>query len=82
MIAPRHILEVSGARPVPAGLPRLAAIILRGIERNSFLVHTSFDVRFGYWWARKFAWPYEIVMRRANAVFNSIYERGGRGDAR
>ncbi|MCM6777218.1 SDR family oxidoreductase [Nocardia sp. CDC159] len=51
---------------------RVAQQILRGIERNRFLVHTSFEVRFGYWWARKFAWPYEFVMRRANDKFNSF----------
>jgi NAD(P)-dependent dehydrogenase (short-subunit alcohol dehydrogenase family) len=59
---------------------QVAAIILRGIERNSFLVHTSFDVRFGYWWARKFAWPYEIAMRKANDGFNAIYQRVASSD--
>jgi NAD(P)-dependent dehydrogenase (short-subunit alcohol dehydrogenase family) len=54
---------------------QVAERILRGIERNRFLIHTSFDVRFGYWWARKFAWPYEFAMRRANDGFNSLYER-------
>ncbi|MGF6888858.1 NAD(P)-dependent dehydrogenase (short-subunit alcohol dehydrogenase family) [Nocardia sp. GAS34] len=54
---------------------RVAERILRGIERNRFLIHTSFDVRFGYWWARKFAWPYEFAMRRANDGFNALYER-------
>ncbi|MBF6245214.1 MULTISPECIES: SDR family oxidoreductase [Nocardia] len=47
-----------------------ARAIFRGIEKNRFLVYTSFDVRFGYWWARKFAWPYEFTMRRANDQFN------------
>ncbi|MFI5782716.1 SDR family oxidoreductase [Nocardia sp. NPDC051570] len=51
---------------------KVAQQILRGIERNRFLIHTSLEVRFGYWWARKFAWPYEFVMRRANDVFNSF----------
>ncbi len=47
-----------------------AKAVLRGIEKNHFIVYTSFDVRFGYWWARKFAWPYEFAMRRANDQFN------------
>ncbi|MFI9508736.1 SDR family oxidoreductase [Nocardia sp. NPDC052566] len=51
---------------------QVATAILRGIERNRFLVYTSFDIRFGYWWARKFAWPYEIVMRRAGDRFNRL----------
>lgn len=59
---------------------RVAELILRGIERNRFLIHTSFDVRFGYWWARKFAWPYEFAMRRANDGFNAIYRRVAQGD--
>ncbi|QIS22764.1 SDR family oxidoreductase [Nocardia terpenica] len=51
---------------------RVAAQILRGIARNHFLVYTSFDVRFGYWWARKFALPYELVMRKANDRFHTF----------
>lgn len=50
----------------------VAAAILRGIERNRFLVYTSFDIRFGYWWARKFAYPYEFVMRRTSDRFNRL----------
>ncbi|MCL2534882.1 MAG: SDR family oxidoreductase, partial [Nocardiaceae bacterium] len=45
---------------------KVAACILAGIEKNRFLVYTSPDVRFGYWWARKFAPPYEFVMQKAN----------------
>ncbi|RDI66748.1 SDR family oxidoreductase [Nocardia pseudobrasiliensis] len=51
---------------------KVAGQILRGIEKNRFMIHTSFEVRFGYWWARKFAWPYEFAMRRANDLFNSF----------
>jgi len=50
----------------------VAAAILRGIERNRFLVYTSFDIRFGYWWARKFAYPYEFVIRRTSDRFNRL----------
>ncbi|WP_280368734.1 SDR family oxidoreductase [Nocardia wallacei] len=55
---------------------RVATQILRGIEKNRFLIHTSFDVRFGYWWARKFALPYEFAMRRANDLFDSFLKKG------
>lgn len=51
---------------------RVAAAILRGIERNRFVVYTSFDIRFGYWWKRKFAFPYEILMRQANVWFSGL----------
>ena len=49
-----------------------AKAILRGIEKNQFLVYTSFDIRFGYWWARKFAWPYELAMQLANDKFTTF----------
>ncbi|MBF6395027.1 SDR family oxidoreductase [Nocardia cyriacigeorgica] len=51
---------------------KVAAAILRGIERNRFIVYTSFDIRFGYWWKRKFAFPYELLMRVANVQFSSL----------
>lgn len=51
---------------------RVAGAILRGIERNRFLVYSSFDIRFGYWWKRKFAFPYELVMRLANVQFSKL----------
>ncbi len=45
---------------------RAARAILRGVERKRFLVFTSADIRVGYWFQRKFAWPYELVMRLMN----------------
>ncbi len=51
---------------------KVAACILSGIEKNRFLVYTSPDVRFGYWWARKFAPPYEFVMQKANDQFSKL----------
>lgn len=55
----------------------VAAHILRGIERNRFLVYTSFDTRFGYWWARKFSFPYEFVIRRASDRFSRLLASKG-----
>ncbi|MCX0271023.1 SDR family oxidoreductase [Nocardia rhamnosiphila] len=51
---------------------KVAAVILKGIERNRFLVYSSFDIRFGYWWKRKFAFPYELLMRQANLQFSTL----------
>ncbi|WP_430331368.1 SDR family oxidoreductase [Rhodococcus sp. ACT016] len=51
---------------------KVAACILAGIEKNRFMVYTSPDVRFGYWWARKFAPPYEFVMQKANDQFSKL----------
>ncbi|WP_137723508.1 SDR family oxidoreductase [Prescottella subtropica] len=51
---------------------KVASCIVAGIEKNRFMVYTSADVRFGYWWARKFAPPYEFVMQKANDRFSRL----------
>lgn len=56
---------------------QVAAAILRGVERNRFLVYTSFDIRVGHWWARKFAFPYEFVVRRMGDRFNRLLASTG-----
>lgn len=53
----------------------VAGSILAGVRKNRYLVHTQFDIRFGYWWARKFAWPYEYAMRKANGLFTTFLPR-------
>ncbi|WP_067533621.1 SDR family oxidoreductase [Nocardia crassostreae] len=50
----------------------VADSILTGVEKGTYLIHTQFDIRFGYWWARKFAWPYEFAMARANDLFTTF----------
>ncbi len=69
---PRVQAEIARFHQVAVSADKAAAAILKGIARNRFLVFTSFDVRFGYWWARKFALPYEIVMRIANNRFDRL----------
>jgi len=54
---------------------RVAVQILEGIRKNRYLVLTSPDVRLGYWFLRKFAWPYELVMRFMNDQLYSIARR-------
>ncbi len=44
-----------------------AKAILRGIKANRYMVFTSLDIRVGYWFQRKFALPYEWVMRLLNS---------------
>ncbi|MCS3781805.1 SDR family oxidoreductase [Tsukamurella ocularis] len=58
---------------------KAAQAIVDGVLHNRFLVYTSLDTRFGYFWKRKFALPYEIAMRVANdrfAYLAKISERG------
>ncbi|USI91293.1 hypothetical protein [Rhodococcus pyridinivorans] len=50
----------------------MAERIVTGILKNRFMVYTSFDTRFGYWWARKFAPPYNLVMQAANDYFRRV----------
>ncbi|UGT64399.1 SDR family oxidoreductase [Nocardia asteroides] len=48
---------------------KVADAIVKGIEKDRFLVFTSFDIRFAYWWKRKFALPYEFVIGQASKKF-------------
>ena len=64
--------RVDGFHKIAVTPEKAAAAIVRGVVKNKYLVYTSFDVRFGYWWARKFAFPYEVVMRLANDQFDRI----------
>ncbi len=41
---------------------KAAAAILKGVKKNRFIVYTSPDIRVGYWFKRKFALPYEMVI--------------------
>ena len=47
-----------------------AASILDGIRHRRWMVFTSPDIRIGYWFQRKWAWPFEQVMRWLN---NRLY---------
>lgn len=57
---------------------KVADCILAGMKKNRYLVYTSFDVRFGYWWARKFALPYNVTMQFANDYFTRTLRRVGK----
>jgi NAD(P)-dependent dehydrogenase (short-subunit alcohol dehydrogenase family) len=52
-----------------------AAAILRGIRQRRYLVFTSLDIRVGYWFQRKFAMPYDLVMRLFNHVMHRVMQR-------
>jgi hypothetical protein len=51
---------------------RAAEKILRGVERNRYLVYTSNDVRALHWLQRKFPPPYTLAMRLANDRFRKV----------
>ena len=65
--AMRHRFRSHAVTPEKA-----AAAIVRGIERDQYMVFTSLDIRIGYWFQRKFALPYELVMRRLNDVLHRV----------
>ena len=54
---------------------KAAAAILKGVRRNRYMIYTSLDIRVGHWFQRKFAWPYELVMRVLSHQLNAL----GRG---
>jgi short-subunit dehydrogenase len=74
---PRVKAAINNFHKVAVSPETAAAAILKGIRKNRFMVYTSFDIRFGYWWARKFARPYEIVMRVANDRFDKLARISG-----
>ncbi len=54
---------------------KVAAAILKGVQRNRYMVFTSPDIWVGYFFQRKFALPYEIVMRIANDRLVKVAKR-------
>jgi NAD(P)-dependent dehydrogenase (short-subunit alcohol dehydrogenase family) len=52
-----------------------ARAILKGIAANRYLVFTSRDIQVGHWFQRKFALPYEWVMRLLNDQLQAIARR-------
>jgi NAD(P)-dependent dehydrogenase (short-subunit alcohol dehydrogenase family) len=56
-----------------------ATAILKGIKANRYMVFTSPDIRVGYWFQRKFALPYEVVMQQLNNYMQRLAERAGKG---
>jgi NAD(P)-dependent dehydrogenase (short-subunit alcohol dehydrogenase family) len=57
----------------------VADSILSGMKKGRYLIYTSNDIRFGHWWQRKFAKPYEIVMQKMNDIFTAQVERSQQG---
>jgi NAD(P)-dependent dehydrogenase (short-subunit alcohol dehydrogenase family) len=49
--------------------------ILRGVERDRYLVFTSNDIRALHWVQRKFSPPYTLAMRLANDRFQRVLGR-------
>lgn len=50
--------------------------ILRGVEKNRFLIYTSPDIRALYMFKRAAWWPYSVAMRQANVVFSRALRSG------
>ena len=57
--------------------PEVAArATIKGMKAGKYMVFTSPDIRVGYWFQRKFAWPYEIVMQLLNNRLNAVAQAG------
>jgi NAD(P)-dependent dehydrogenase (short-subunit alcohol dehydrogenase family) len=50
--------------------------ILRGVQRNRFLIYTSPDIRALYMFKRAAWWPYSVAMRQTNVVFSRALKPG------
>lgn len=62
-----HVRKLTGHFEKRAIAPEVAAAaILRGIEKNRYMVYTSPDIALGYWAQRVFPPGYELAMRIAN----------------
>jgi len=74
--AVRKLIKVFERRAVSPEV--VAEKIIRGIERDRYLVFTSRDIQFGHWVQRKFAPPYDLAMRLANDRFTAVADRASR----
>jgi NAD(P)-dependent dehydrogenase (short-subunit alcohol dehydrogenase family) len=54
---------------------RAAEKILRGVEKNRYMVYTSNDIRALHWVQRKFSPPYVLAMRLLSARFERLADR-------
>ena len=52
----------------------VAESIITGVRKGRYMIYTSNDIRFGHWWQRKFAKPYEIVMQVMNDRLTKVAE--------
>jgi NAD(P)-dependent dehydrogenase (short-subunit alcohol dehydrogenase family) len=52
-----------------------AAAIVRGMRKGQYMIFTSLDIRVGYWFQRKFAWPYDLVMQLLNDHLHRLAAR-------
>jgi NAD(P)-dependent dehydrogenase (short-subunit alcohol dehydrogenase family) len=59
-----------------------ARSIVRGVERNRYLVYTSQDIRVGHWAQRYFPPSYNLAMRGMNWAMTRYIDREARGGTR
>ncbi|MGB3484913.1 MAG: SDR family oxidoreductase [Mycobacterium sp.] len=50
----------------------VAERILRGVDKNRFLIYTSLDIRALYLFKRVAWWPYSVAMRQVNVLFTRV----------
>jgi len=60
---------IAGFRRHAKSPEHVAACLLRGVERERYMVYTSFDIRLAYWAQRVFPPGYNLAMRLMNDVF-------------
>ncbi|MEU5881090.1 SDR family oxidoreductase [Spirillospora sp. NPDC047279] len=58
---------------------KAAAALVRGVERDAYMVFTSFDIRLLYWVQRYVPVLYELLMRAMSAGMTRVLDRPRRG---
>lgn len=52
-----------------------AGAMIRGVEKGTYLVFTSRDIRIGHWAQRYAPWAYNAVMRKLNKKVGNVMDR-------
>jgi NADP-dependent 3-hydroxy acid dehydrogenase YdfG len=56
---------------------KVASLIVNAINKNKFMVITSFDVKLLYWVKRNLFFVYHFLMKKANVIFDNLSKKGG-----
>ena len=57
---------------------KVASLIINAVQKNRYLVFTSFDIRIAYWFKRKLFFIYHFIMKQLNRMMNGIARHAGK----
>ncbi len=56
---------------------KVASLIIKAVQKNRYLVFTSFDIRIAYCLKKKLFFAYHIIMKQLNNMMNDIVRHAG-----